>query len=82
MIDDEMEPMADHLDRGVRNQERLNKDALAHVRREAERQAERLGRPTGYCLFCEADCPGRFCDPECGALWQREKDAMRRNGES
>lgn len=79
------EHMPDLLDRAAYIAANLNIDALARVRREAEKLEMRLGKPDGSCMHCSAPVPelARFCDDECAAGWQREDDARRRHfGES
>lgn len=84
-LTEDLEHLADQLDRGARSAMDAVNDGIAHVRRAAEQERARLGAPTGFCMFCDAetmDPTARFCDHECAADWQREQDAKRRNGES
>ena len=78
----EHEKHPDFLDQANIAAQNMVSDGMAHVRRAAEREQQRLGKPTGFCLYCEAetmDPTARFCDAECSAAWQHEQDCLDRN---
>lgn len=79
---EEKQRFGDHLDAATETAQLLVDDAMAHARRQAERDAHALGAPGWACLSCGAELfeLGRFCDADCSADWQREQDAKRRNG--
>lgn len=62
-------------------------DAVAHAKRAAEIEYQRLGPPDGSCLWCRREQPidnwlQRFCDGDCRADWERAQAAAQRNGKS
>ena len=79
---EDYEKRTDFLDFATHVAENLVVDGVAHVQREAEKTYQRLGPPTGFCLYCEEetrDPTARFCDLECSQGWQRVQDAEKRN---
>jgi hypothetical protein len=79
----EAERHADEADQAASIAENFISDSIEHVRRAAQREQERIGKPTGFCMSCDAelfDPTGRFCDIHCGQDWERVQAARARNG--
>lgn len=48
----------------------------------AQQQRSKRIQPTGHCLFCEDPSPDNalFCSTGCRDDWEREQQALARNG--